>query len=106
MEICKSVKVVRTELYLLPVDLRVPLKFGDQILSSVKCAWVRVVIESSDGKRSEGWGETPLSAAWVWPSSLEYHIREKRLIEVCKSIAASYIESDLEGHPFLSLIHN
>ena len=100
MEICKSVKVVRAELYFLPVDLRVPLKFGDQILSSVKCARVRVEIESSDGMRAEGWGETPLSAAWVWPSSIEYHIREKRLIEVCKLIAASYIESDLEGHPF------
>jgi len=96
----KKIRIVKAELYILPVTLRIPLKFGDQVLQSVSCARVKIIIENSKGKQAEGWGETPLSAAWVWPSNLEYNVREKRLIEICKSIGDAYCQLNIEGHPF------
>ncbi|MDB4720913.1 mandelate racemase/muconate lactonizing enzyme family protein [Verrucomicrobiales bacterium] len=93
-------KILEAELYILPVNLRIPLKFGNQTLTSVKCARVKVLSESKDGTVTEGWGETPLSVAWVWPSSLDYEQRESRLIEFSVSIAHSFVESNEEGHPF------
>ena len=93
-------KILGAELYILPVNLRIPLKFGDQTLTSVKCARVKVLSKSEDGIIKEGWGETPLSAAWVWPSSLDYGQRESRLIEFCESIAQYFIEFYGDGHPF------
>ena len=71
-----------------------------QTLTSVKCARVKVLSKSEDGIIKEGWGETPLSAAWVWPSSLDYGQRESRLIEFCESIAQYFIEFYGDGHPF------
>ena len=100
MEENKKIRIVKAELYILPVTLRIPLKFGDQVLQSVSCARVRIIIENSKGKQAEGWGETPLSAAWVWPSNLEYNVREKRLIEICKAIGDAYCQLNIEGHPF------
>ena len=100
MEENKKIRIVKAELYILPVTLRIPLKFGDQVLQSVSCARVKIIVENSKGKQAEGWGETPLSAAWVWPSKLEYNIREKRLIEICKSIGDAYCQLNIEGHPF------
>jgi len=94
------VKIIGAELYILPVDLRIPLKFGNQTLTSVKCARVRVLSKSKDGTIAEGWGETPLSAAWVWPSSLDYEQRESRLVEFSNLISGSFVESNKEGHPF------
>ena len=93
-------KILGAELYILPVNLRIPLKFGDQTLTSIKCARVKVLSKSDDGIIKEGWGETPLSAAWVWPSSLDYGQRESRLIEFCESIAQYFIEFYGDGHPF------
>ena len=55
-----DIRVIDAQLYILPVELRVPLKFGNQVLQSVKCARVRVRVRSEDGAEAEGWGETPL----------------------------------------------
>ena len=93
-------KILGAELYILPVNLRIPLKFGNQTLTSVKCARVKVVLKAQDGSVSEGWGETPLSVAWVWPSSLDHEERESRLIEFSGSVARSFVELDEGGHPF------
>jgi L-alanine-DL-glutamate epimerase-like enolase superfamily enzyme len=94
------VRIKGVELYILPVELRIPLKFGNQTLTSVKCARVRVLSESEDGTIVEGWGETPLSVAWVWPSSLDYEKRESRLVEFSNLIASSFCDSYGKGHPF------
>ena len=55
-------------LYCLPVRTRVPLKFGTETLTSVTLARVCLRVRGSDGRTAEGWGETPLSVQWVWPS--------------------------------------
>lgn len=94
-------KVTRVSLSFVPVVTRVPLKFGDQTLTEVSCA--RVAIEGEeDGHTATGWAETPLSVAWVWPSSLGYQEREHRLQEFCKVLCADLEEKLGEGHPFVT----
>ena len=88
-----DIRIRSVELYFLPVELRVPLKFGDQVLESVTCARVKVRVENSAGDRAEGWGETPLSAAWVWPSKLPYGVRETRLKEFCVELTKALPET-------------
>ena len=68
-----------TKLYFLPVQTRMPLKFGPEILDSVTCARVWLRAESRTGQTAIGWGETPLSVQWVWPSTLPYDERHMAL---------------------------
>ena len=75
----RNAKVREVSLHFIPVEMRVPLKFGAQVLDSVTCARARVVVEGEDGRTAEGWGETPLSVAWVWPSTIDYEDRHEAL---------------------------
>lgn len=86
-------------LYFLPVETRVPLKFGKETLTHVTCARVRVRVENAEGKSAEGWGETPISVTWVWPSSLSYEEREEALKELCRRLARAWAEFHVIGHP-------
>jgi hypothetical protein len=94
-----DIRVREAALYFLPVRTRVPLKFGAQVLSQVICARVRVVVEDRQGRRADGWGETPLSVAWVWPSILPWEDREERMKEFCLRLAKAVVEFDTFGHP-------
>jgi len=75
-----------------------PLKFGTEVLSSVTCARVCVIVENNLGQKVEGWGETPLSVQWVWPSEIAYAERHDTLIEFCKLIAKRWDGFDRVGH--------
>ena len=70
-----DVRPVAVELYFLPIKTRVPLKFGPEITTEVTCARVKMTVEDRRGRRADGWGETPLSVQWVWPSQLGYEER-------------------------------
>src|SRR5881394_1980772 len=70
-------------LYFLPVETRMPLKFGPETTTSVTCARVRLVVTDSQGRTAEGWGETPLSVQWVWPSQSPYQERHEILKQFC-----------------------
>ena len=85
------------ELFFLPVKTRVPLKFGHEVLTEVTCARARVVVEGRDGKIAEGWGETPLSVQWAWPSDLGYDERHGEMKDFCRRVAASL--EDFGGEP-------
>jgi L-alanine-DL-glutamate epimerase-like enolase superfamily enzyme len=87
------------QLYFLPVTLRVPLKFGAQVLDNVTCARAKVILEAADGSTGEGWGETPLSVPWVWPSDIPYSERETVLKDFCIQLAQTLPESGLWSHP-------
>ncbi len=65
-----DIKPKGVRLYFLPVETRVPLKFGPETLTHVTCARACMQVEDTNGKAAEGWGETPLSVQWVWPGSL------------------------------------
>lgn len=93
-----DVQVKAIELYLIPVATRIPLKFGKETLTSVTCARAKLTLEDRSGRTAVGWGETPLSVQWVWPSSLPYAHRYDSLVEFCKTIRDEIIDGQ-SGHP-------
>lgn len=94
-----DIRCIGARLYFLPLTLRVPLKFGFETATSVICARVCLKVANAKGEVAEGWGETPLSVSWVWPSSLSYGTREKALQEFCVRLAQSWAGFESEGHP-------
>ncbi|MEM7031659.1 MAG: enolase C-terminal domain-like protein [Chloroflexota bacterium] len=86
------------KLYFLPVETRVPLKFGPETLTYVTCARVCLTIQGIDGRTAEGWGETPLSVQWVWPSDLSYAERHEALQQFTVMLAQAWQEFDHQGH--------
>ena len=105
-----DIRVVAAELYLLPVQTRMPIKFGPEVLIEVTCARVKVTVEGRDGRTAHGWGETPLNVQWAWPSSLTYAARLDRMVDFCRQIATAWAGFEATGHPleigsdFLTLV--
>ena len=91
--------MVGVELYFLPVETRSPLKFGAETLTSVTCARVRVTVEDAVGRRATGWGETPLSVQWAWPSAAPFAQRHDRMQAFCRRLAEAWAAFDRRGHP-------
>ena len=60
-----DIRVIKTEFEPISLVQRVPLKFGKETVSRATCARVKVTVRSADGREAQGWGETPLSAAWA-----------------------------------------
>lgn len=93
-----DIRAIGADLYFLPLTMRVPLKFGTETLTSVTCARVKLSVENSEGRVFEGWGETPLSVQWVWPSSLPYQQRHDALKQFCVELAGAWARFDSRGH--------
>jgi L-alanine-DL-glutamate epimerase-like enolase superfamily enzyme len=85
-----DIRPVAVELYFLPIKARMPLKFGPEVTTEVTCARVRMTVEGERGRRAEGWGETPLSVQWVWPSTLGYEQRHEALRSLCVRLAEAW----------------
>lgn len=94
-----DVRIRGVKLYFLPVQTRVPLKFGPETLTSVTCARTCLTVEDRQGRRATGWGETPLSVQWVWPSGMAYEPRHQRLKSFCEMLARAWVGFDASGHP-------
>jgi len=94
-----DVQARAASLYFLPVETRVPLKFGRETLTHVTCARVRLTVAGADGAKAAGWGETPLSVQWVWPSSASYDERDQALKAFCADLARAWAGFDAKGHP-------
>jgi hypothetical protein len=92
-------RINRVELYFLPVATRVPLKFGGETLTTVTCARVRIQVIDRHGKAAEGWGETPLSVQWSWPSAESYAERHQAMMEFCQQLAEAWMQYENWGHP-------
>ncbi len=95
-----DIRVVATRLHFLPVQTRVPLKFGTETLTSATCARVCVTVEDQRGRRASGWGETPLSVQWTWPSQLPYSLRHAMLQRFTTRLAELVVRPDFAGHAF------
>lgn len=94
-----DVRVIATEVHYLPVEMRMPLKFGSESVSSVTCIRVAVTVETADGRTAVGWGETPLSVTWAWPSStMSYADRYDAMTEFCSRLAVAWTENPALGH--------
>ena len=66
-------------------------------LAEESCA--AIVTVSTAGRTASGWGETPLSVQWVWPSSLSYSERHEALKEFTELLAKRWTEYSASGHP-------
>ena len=49
--------------------------------------------------RAQGWGETPLSVQWTWPSSIAYQERCDAMQEFCRQLAQAWAYFRTKGHP-------
>ncbi len=85
-----DVRLVSAELRFLPVETRVPLKFGRETLTSVTCARASVRVAKADGTEAEGRGETPLSVQWVWPSALSHAERHEALKDFSRRLRGEW----------------
>jgi L-alanine-DL-glutamate epimerase-like enolase superfamily enzyme len=95
----RDVRVENISLYFLPVTTRVPLRFGSETTTHITCARVRIGVAGRGGNMATGWGETPLSVAWVWPSSLGYEPRLAALKAFCLILAEAWRDFEPWGHP-------
>jgi L-alanine-DL-glutamate epimerase-like enolase superfamily enzyme len=100
-----DIRVNGVRLYFLPVTLRVPLKFGREVITQVICARAAVLVENRAGQRSWGWGETPLMVQWCWAGTLPYLRRLKSVQVFSLALARAWQSSDLLGHP-LEISHS
>ncbi len=94
-----DIRPMAARLYFLPVQTRVPLKFGHETLTGVTCARVCLRVRGRDGRTAEGWGETPLSVQWVWPGDLPYEPRHQALRDFCETLCRAWAGFDCSGHP-------
>jgi L-alanine-DL-glutamate epimerase-like enolase superfamily enzyme len=94
-----DIRVRETSLYFQSYQHRVPLKFGSQTVSEITAARACVRVEDRQGRSAEGWGETPMSVAWVWPSPLSWQERERRMREFCLLLAQEIAHFAEIGHP-------
>jgi len=94
-----DISPVSVDLYFIPVQTRVPLKFGPETLTSVICARVCVTVANGQGQKAQGWGETPLSVQWAWPSNLGYQERCDAMQLFCRMLAEAWAQFDRQGHP-------
>ena len=99
MPLVTDIRPIAATLYFLPVQTRVPLKFGPETLTHVTCARVCVKVADRQGRTAEGWGETPLSVQWVWPSQVPYEERHQALREFCVELTELWASVRSVGHP-------
>ncbi len=99
MSLPTDIRPVSSTLYFLPVHTRMPLKFGGETVTYVTCARCCVTVADRDGRTAQGWGETPLSVTWVWPSTLGYEERHEAMKSFCETLAAAWAGFEKFGHP-------
>ncbi len=95
----RNVRPVAASLYFLPIKTRMPLKFGPEITTQVTLARVRLTVRDGSGRTAVGWGETPLSVQWVWPSALSYEARHEILKAFCVDQIEAWAAFETAGHP-------
>lgn len=95
----RDIRVEDASVHFIPIEARMPLKFGAEVMTTVTVLRVRLTVGSSDGSRADGWGETPLSVQWAWPSTAAFAEREACLKELCRRLAPAWREHQVSGHP-------
>jgi L-alanine-DL-glutamate epimerase-like enolase superfamily enzyme len=56
-------------------------------------------VSNAAGQFAFGWGETPLSVQWAWPSKVSYAERHETLKQFCLMLAAAWSSFGVFGHP-------
>jgi L-alanine-DL-glutamate epimerase-like enolase superfamily enzyme len=94
-----DMRVTGAALYFLPVQTRLPLKFGTETVTAVTCARAALTVTDASGRSAVGWGETPLSVQWVWPSKLPFETRLAALKDFSARLARAWAGFGGSGHP-------
>ena len=94
-----DIQVSAAEVHFLSSPMRVPLKFGPETVTSAVFLRVKVTVHDDKGRTAIGWGETPLSVSWVWPSTLSVAVRTDRMKSFSELLAKKIVSSSLRGHP-------
>ena len=94
-----DMRIAGIGLAFLPVQTRVPLKFGAEIVTSVACARVCISVMDDKGHHAKGWGETPLGVQWAWPSKIPCETRNQAMQDFCLRLAEAWLEFNVIGHP-------
>lgn len=77
-------------LQFIPIHMRLPLKFGGEVIESIQIAHVEL-----NAFGQVGYGETPLSVGWAWPGALPFRHREEKMMAFCEKVASLY---PVSGH--------
>ena len=99
MSLPDDIHPVATSVYFLPVETRIPYRFGTEELKRVTCIRARVDVENRRGQRATGWGEAPLSAQWAWPSSSTFLDRQDAMMSLCHMLGNLWSDFAYSGHP-------
>lgn len=95
-----DVRIDEVSTHYIPVQMRVPLKFGPESVKSVTCIRVAVTVSDRQGRAATGWGETPLSVTWAWPSlQLSYAERYQAMVDFCATLEDAWPQNATSGHP-------
>ncbi len=94
-----DVQVVAASMFLLPLTTRVPLKFGSEIITEITCIRVCLTVQDAKGHQTEGWGETPLSVQWAWPSLCSFDSRLESMTNFCRTLTQAWPQFPTAGHP-------
>ena len=94
-----DVKIQDCKVEFQQVLFRTPLKFGSAVINSICCATVCMTVKNNDGKIANGYGQTPLSVGWAWPSAdLSFEYREEAMVNYCKTLADNWRSFNKTGH--------
>lgn len=90
------------KLEFIPVKMRLPLKFGAEVIESIQICHVELQAYGATGR-----GETPLSVGWSWPADLSFLYREQVMLDFCRTLAEEYKVDDTTdpmsaGYEFLT----
>ncbi len=58
-----------------------------------------MTVRDHQGRTAQGWGETPLSVQWAWPSQLAYQPRRDSMVDFCQRLTRAWPEFLAVGHP-------
>jgi L-alanine-DL-glutamate epimerase-like enolase superfamily enzyme len=94
-----DVRIAGATLFFLSAKLRTPLKFGAETVQQSTTARVRVRVKDAGGRSADGWGETPLGAAWSWPGASPSSAREEAMQQFCLQLARAWSAFAERGHP-------
>jgi len=78
---------------------RIPLKFGHEVTIYGETVRVFMTVTGQNGTSACGCGETPLAAAWSWPSPLPQSVRVVRMKQLCGDLAKAWKQEPTSGHP-------
>ena len=94
-----GMRIRGVSLYYLPIETRMPLKFGTEVLTEVVVARARLLVSNAQGEMHEGWGETPLSVQWTWPGTSPNQERLRAMQSFCHMLAEEWLKVEESGDP-------